>query len=621
MRRLSGLMILLLLAGACDGGKQETGAPKTRKYETTGDSASTVTKPLERSAWFGETHVHSSFSFDAYIYNVRATPDDAYRYAKGEAIFHTSGKDIQSARAIDFMAVTDHAEYLGILPRIANSDNPLSDIPFARELISKDKKRADAAFGKMANSLYKNQPIDELQPPEVVKSNWQAIIDAAERHYEPGKFTTIVGYEWTSIPGHRNLHRNVVFRGGKGQVPALPFSSLDSPKPEALWQFMDGVREQGMAVLAIPHNANLSDGLMFPVEYDSWGKPLGASYADARNRNEPLVEITQIKGTSETHPALSPNDEWADFEIVEGIIGLPDTVGKSQGGYARRAYLDGLILEGGKGFNPYKFGVIGATDSHNASVPSDENNYPGKVGIADDTPQRRRTGVTGGLVSRTYSASGLAGVWAEEHTRESIFDAMARKETFATSGPRIKVRFFGGWHFTGSAMDNADWPTLGYEQGVPMGSDLPVSGSAENIGPAFLVWAQKDPDEASLQRLQIIKGWVENGQSREKVFDIACADDMPPDPETHRCPDNGATVNLSDCSISADKGDIEIASVWRDPEFDADQRAFYYVRVLQNPTCRWSSWDALRNSLPLLEDVPATLQERAWSSPIWYNPT
>lgn len=619
MKKKLAFVLLPALLVACNRDNQEM-------YPDGLQADVSITRPQSsdmdagsRQAWFGETHVHTSFSFDAYIYNVRATPDDAYRFARGEAIQHTSGELIQIARPIDFMAVTDHAEYLGILPHLAAASQE-SLTQFARELISKDKKKADAAFAKIAGSLYESQPIDEIRLPEIRKSNWQAIIAAAERHYEPGKFTTMIGYEWTSTKSHQNLHRNIIFRGGRDKVPDLPFSSLDSPYPEDLWEYMDQLRQRGMPALAIPHNSNLSDGLMFPVETDSRGNALDAGYADTRNRNEPLVEITQIKGTSETYPALSPNDEWAGYEIVEGLIGLPGVKGKVQGSYARRAYLDGLQMEQEQGFNPYKFGVIGATDSHNAGVPADENNYTGKVGIADDTVERRRVGVTGGLVSRTYSAAGLAGVWAEENTRESIFDAMLRKETFGTSGPRIKVRFFAGWNFPEDAFNNPDWPVLGYDNGVPMGSELQGDGVADDLAPVFLVWALKDPDEAPLQRLQVVKGWVENGKTREKVFDIACSDNAAPDPVSHRCPDNGAMVDLADCSISADSGDVELARVWRDPEFDGRQRAFYYVRVLQNPTCRWSTWDAIRNGLPLLSDVPATIQERAWSSPVWYKP-
>ena len=619
MKKILVAVLISILLVSCNRANEELHSAGLQTDESTVRSQASNTVAGSRKAWFGEIHVHTNFSFDAYIYNVRSTPDDAYRYAKGEAIQHTSGGLIQSARPIDFMAVTDHAEYLGILPYLANSSlDSLSQ--FAKELINKDKKRADAAFAKIAGSLYEDLPIDELRPPEIRKTNWHNIITAAERHYQPGQFTTLIGYEWTSIKSHKNLHRNIIFRGGRDEVPDLPFSSLDSPYPEDLWEYMDQLRQRGMPALAIPHNSNLSDGLMFPVETDSWGNVLDAGYADTRNRNEPLVEITQIKGTSETHPALSPNDEWAGYEIVEGIIGLPGAKGKLQGSYTRRAYLDGLQMEEVKGFNPYKFGVVGATDSHNASVPVDENNYTGKVGIADDTVERRRVGVTGGLVSRTYSAAGLAGVWAEENTRESIFDAMLRKETFGTSGPRIKVRFFAGRNFPDDAFNHSDWPALAYENGVPMGSELPGGGVDDDLAPVFLAWALKDPDEAPLQRLQVVKGWVDNGEAKEKVFDIACSDNAVPDPASHRCPDNGAMVNLADCSISSDSGDVELARVWRDPEFDRRQRAFYYVRVLQNPTCRWSTWDAIRNGLPLLTDVPATIQERAWSSPVWYKP-
>ena len=612
-------MAFCVLLAACDGDAQRSVGTTPKKTEKKDTLAETSAIPAGRRAWFGETHVHTSYSVDSSIYNVTSTPDAAYRYAKGYAIGHTSGNKIQSARPIDFMAITDHAEYLGIIHRMKNPKDALSGLSLAGELISDDEERVKDAFVAISSSIRKNQPLAELMNADVMKSGWQSIIDVAEQYYEPGVFTTFIAYEWTSNPTSRNLHRNIIFRGGRGQVPDLPFSSFDSQHPEDLWEYMDHLRQRGMPALAIPHNSNLSDGLMFPVETDSRGNALDAGYADLRNRNEPLVEITQIKGTSETYPALSPNDEWAGYEIVEGLIGLPGVKGKVQGSYARRAYLDGLQMEQEQGFNPYKFGVIGATDSHNAGVPVDENSYPGKVGIADDTVERRRVGVTGGLVSRTYSAAGLAGVWAEENTRESLFDAMLRKETFGTSGPRIKVRFFAGWDFPEDAFNNPDWPALGYDNGVPMGSELQGDGVAGDLAPVFLAWALKDPDEAPLQRLQVVKGWVENGKTKEKVFDIACSDNAAPDPVSHRCPDNGAMVDLADCSISADSGDVELARVWRDPEFDGRQRAFYYVRVLQNPTCRWSTWDAIRNGLPLLSDVPATIQERAWSSPVWYK--
>lgn len=568
----------------------------------------------EKHALFGELHVHTSVSFDAFVFNVKAGPDEAYRYAKGQAIQHTGGAQIKSTRAIDFMAVTDHAEYLGILPMLSRPGNPLSGSPLAKQLSSTNKAEADAAFARLAGSLYEGKPLEELRPPALVKSNWQQVVDAAERHYVPGEFTTLVGYEWTSIPDYRNLHRNVIFRGGQGRLPEQPFSALDSSVPQDLWQYMDEVRARGMGVLAIPHNANLSDGRMFPTDIDERGEALDADYADARSRNEPLVEISQIKGSSETHPALSPNDEWSGFEIVGELIGSGE-VGKVAGSYARRAYLDGLTMNARQGFNPYRFGVIGSTDSHNASVPSDENNYTGKVGFADDTPERRRTGVTGGLRSRTYSAAGLAGVWAPQNTREAVFDALARKETFATSGPRIRLRMFAGHGFGPGLMSSADWAQQAAASGVAMGSTL----ASTEKSPVFLVAAQRDPEEAGLERLQLVKGWVEQGVAHERVFDVACASGDP-DMQQYRCGQTSAGVDLRDCSLKGEFGADQLKVAWRDPEFKAGQEAFYYARVIQRPTCRWSTWDALRTGKPLLEDVPGTIRERAWSSPVWLQP-
>ena len=397
-----------VLLAACDGDGQRPVGTTPKKTEKKDSLAETSAIPADRRAWFGETHVHTSYSVDSSIYNVTSTPDDAYRYAKGSAIGHTSGNKIQSARPIDFMAITDHAEYLGIIHRMKNPKDALSGLSLARELISDDEEIVKGAFIAISSSIRKNQPLVELMKAGVMKSGWQSIIDIAEQHYEPGEFTTFIAYEWTSNPTSRNLHRNIIFRGGREKVPELPFSSFDSQHPEDLWEYMDQLRQRGMPALAIPHNSNLSDGLMFPVETDSWGNALDAGYADTRNRNEPLVEITQIKGSSEAHPALSPNDEWSNFEILQEMFDTgqdqtsADLIPRPSGSYIRQAYLDGLQMEEVKGFNPYKFGVIGATDSHNASVPVDENNYTGKIGIADDTPQQRRTGVTAGLTVRKW---------------------------------------------------------------------------------------------------------------------------------------------------------------------------------------------------------------------------
>ena len=615
--RQFGILALSMATVACSDAKivgpsNSGGAVSSN----TGDSNAELNSSI-KTAWFGELHVHTELSFDADIYNVRVGPDDAYMYAKGHAINHTSGQQVQASKPIDFMAVTDHAEYLGVLRNVADPAHSLSRLPFGQKLTSGDKAASDEAFGQLANSLINEEPIDSLRPPEIVMSNWQKIIDAAERHNEPGVFTTLIGYEWTSLPGFKNLHRNVIFRGGKGEVPELPFSALDSSQPEDLWQYMEENRARGIQSLAIPHNSNLSNGAMFPNEIDSQGNKIDKFYTDTRSRNERLVEVTQIKGTSDTHPTLSPNDEWANFEIVGELIGSGEQ-GKLPGSYARKAYLDGLILANGGVENPYKFGLIGSSDTHNGSGPWDENNYMGKTGISDDTIEKRRTAVTAGLRARTYSASGLAGVWAPENTREAIFDALYRRETFATTGPRIKVRLFGAWDVPKNILEQDNGMEMIIGDGATMGQNLPKRQSDE--APTFILWAMKDPDEAPLQRLQIVKGWIENGESQEQVFDVACSDGKVPDATSHRCPDNGAIVNLKTCEISKDSGDVSLSTIWTDPGFDFQQRAFYYLRVLQNPTCRWSTMDANEAGLDYLDDVPKTLQERAWSSPIWYDP-
>jgi hypothetical protein len=388
---------------------------------------------------------------------------------------------------------------------------------------------------------------------------------------------------------------------------------------------MDEQRAKGIETLAIPHNSNGSNGLMFRLEtFD--GEPLDGAYADTRMRNEPIVEMTQVKGTSEVHPLLSPNDEWADFEIWPYRIGaaIPSD---APGSYVGEAYLNGLVLEESEGFNPFRFGMIGWSDTHNAGGTMEENNYHSKIGFLDATPERRGSvplatpGEYGDFyadsIYHLWGASGLAGVWAEENTREAIFDAMRRKETFATSGPRIRVRFFGGFDFDDELPSSPDMIARAYENGVPMGADLIGEGSR---APNFLAWAFRDPNSAPLQRLQIVKGWIDNGEAQEQIFDVACSDGLEPDPATNRCPDNGATVDLSDCSFSQDLGAAELQALWSDPGFDAGQRAFYYLRVLENPSCRWSTWDAVRAGVEPRPDLPATIQDRAWSSPIWYLP-
>ncbi|MDY0007656.1 MAG: DUF3604 domain-containing protein, partial [Spongiibacteraceae bacterium] len=573
-----------------------------------------------RTAYFGELHVHTMNSPDAYQLNVRSNVRDAYRFALGEAIDHSSGVTIQLSQPLDFIAVTDHAEYMAILPMLADPDSELASSRTARALASEDPEQVRKAQFELLMSMGEGKPIDALVEPTLRNRIWEHYVELAREYYRPGEFTTLIGYEWTSAGGPDNgvnLHRNVLFRSD--QVPAHPYSSFDSYNPEDLWQWMDQQRAAGIALLAIPHNANLSNGLMFSGTQTFDGRPMDASYAEQRLRNEPVVEITQIKGSSETHPALSPNDEWAGFEILDDLLGGTGAYSEPRGSYVRDAWLTGLKLEEDEDYNPYRFGVIGSTDSHNAASQMEENNYHGKIGDADGTPEARRGGSFINKHHIRYSASGLAGVWAESNTREDIYDALARREVFATTGPRISLRVFGAWQWPEAVLDAHDWVEQAYRDGVPMGRELPApNGSAQ--APELLIWAVKDPASAWLQRVQVIKGWLDKGQPSEQVYDVACADELTPDPVTHRCPDNGATVSLETCDFDKHRGDTQLKTRWRDPDFQPAQRAFYYVRVLENPTCRWSTWDSLRTGLPLATDVPPTIQERAYSSPIWYRP-
>ena len=562
----------------------------------------------ERRAYFGDLHVHTKYSADAYSFGARNGPDEAYAFAKGAALRHPSGQIIRMRGApLDFLAVTDHAEYLGNVTALGDPEHPLAGSPLA----AVTQGVMTTAFATFGTALRTGELDPDLHDEGVRRDTWQRIVAAAERHNAPGAFTTFVAYEYSSAPVGM-LHRNVVFRGAR--VPELPFGATDSLDPEELWAWLDRLRADGIEALAIPHNTNLSTGNYF-LTTTFEGEPLDARYAEARLRNEPIVEMTQVKGTSETHPMLSPNDEWADFEVIgDG----------ASGAYVRDALLTGLELRHGQGFNPYRFGFIGSSDTHNVGGALEEPTYHGKIGNLDGRPEWRRVtpveeGAEPSLLELLrngavtgWGASGLAAVWAEANTREAIYAAFRRKETFATSGPRMRVKFFAGY-----GLDPTDDAHL-RASGVPMGGELEAR---RTDAPTFFAWALRDPLSGWLQRVQIVKGWLDaDGARRERVFDVACSDGLSPDPETHRCPDNGADVDLATCAFDHGKGAVELRAAWSDPDFDADQRAFYYARVLENPTCRWSTWEALRMGLPLQPEVPATLQERAWSSPIWIAP-
>ncbi len=583
----------------------------------------------ERNAYFGQTHVHTSWSFDAYVFgNTITGPEEAYEYAVGQPVKHPGGYTVQLKRPLDFQAVTDHAEYVGTV-RLANDPGSvISKLPIAEKLKVRSKDDIEKVYLLLGESMLKKQPIKELLDPEVQGSIWKQTVAIADKYYQPGKFTTFAAYEWSSTPNNMNLHRNVIFKDTK-QVPDVPFSSIDSTHPEDLWAWMDAQRRAGNALLAISHNANLSDGAMFPLDVDSKGRPIDAAWAQDRMNNEPLSEITQLKGTSETHPSLSPDDEFANFEILNYLLGGATRVPRIHGSYIREAYQNGLGMQDARGYNPYKFGVVGASDSHDTAAAYEASAFFGGHGLLDATPQARLSGKKEtGLSMDQLSVSGLGGVWAEENTREAIFAAMQRKETFATSGPRIKVRLFGGWDFSPDVLKQKDWAKTGYANGVPIGGDLPPPKAK---APTFIVWAVKDPDEANLDRIEIIKGWTKSGQIFERIYDVVWSGNRmltraPIENVLYignelTLPPVGNTVDIKTATYENTIGAVELKTVWTDPDFDPSLHAFYYARVLQIPTPRWSTYDAKTLGVPPPSNVPTTIQDRAWTSPIWFTPT
>jgi len=636
-----GYMSLVLVVAACSNPQnRDTGTASdpipSQVNERVDSQARTVGYNAQKNVYFGDLHIHTKNSFDAYIFNVRTTPDDVYRFAKGESVRHPSGYDIKlGGEPLDFVAATDHGAYMGILPQMNNPDSPLSQLELSKTMFGTDPELIVRAFNKIGGSVRSGEPFEEVYDREIIDQTWQDAIAAADRYYEPGNLTTFAAYEFTAVDGRGreddgfaggNLHRNVVF---ENNAPGRLFATLDSANPEDLWDWMDGQRAQGRDVLAIPHNSNVSDGKMFAMTAYDGGK-IDAAYTQQRLLNEPIVEMTQVKGTSETHPALSPNDEYANFEIYELLLASQVT-SKINGSYIREALARGLELEKQTGTNPYQFGLIGSSDSHVVGGAFDEEDYWSKVGIIDGTAEQRGSippngsktweGVTRNETGEDWfsrwGASGYAAVWAEENTRESIFGAMRAKETYATSGTRIKLRFFGG-AMSSDILGNANMIEAAYDAGVPMGGQLEGARYDADNAPSFLAWAMRDPRGAPLDRIQIIKVTNDDGNMVEAIYDMACSDGQTVG-VNNRCPDNGAIVNLETCEASSGQGDPELKAVWTDPDYDSSQNASYYVRVLENPTCRWSTWDALRANAPRHPDLPPTIKERAWSSPIWVS--
>jgi hypothetical protein len=619
MRRvLLAATAIAVLAAGC--------APVAKDARRAGTVASAAAEaeasPTERAqtkVLFGDLHMHTGWSFDAFTFGTTATPEDAYNFAQGGSLAHPAGGVYKLDRPLDFLAVTDHSEFMGVMISMRDPTNPLSKLAVAKAALDKDPKVSNAAFRAVANafrtgdlSVFEDQ---KETARKVTADAWSKTVDIANRQNKPGKFTALIGYEWTSSEEGKNLHRNVIFRGNS--APA-PFTAVDSRRPEDLWKYLDATRRSGQPVLAIPHNSNLSDGAMF-AKVDSDGKPITAAYAATRARNEPLAEITQVKGDSETHPSLSPNDEFADFERLETYVASDRPITKFAGSYVRDAWRTGLSFQDGSGFNPYRFGVIAASDSHVAMSSVLENNYWGKVGLRDGTAQVRLdcTYCAGGSDLSKFGASGLAAVWARENTRAAIFDALQRNETYGTSGPRMQVRFFGGYDLGGVKPGGLGWVESAYRAGVPMGGTLPRSAAK---APSFVVWALKDAIGANLDRVQIVKLWSKNGVSHEKVFEVALSGGRKVDPRTGKAPAVGNTVDVTNATYTNSIGAVTLSARWTDPEFDPAAPAAYYVRVLEIPTPRWSTYDAVRLKRSIPRSLPPTLQERAYTSPIWYDP-
>ncbi|MCP5190434.1 MAG: DUF3604 domain-containing protein [Pseudomonadales bacterium] len=585
------------------------------------------------NVYFGDTHLHTDMSMDAGAFGNRLGMDEAYKFARGEQVNSSNGGPVRLSRPLDFLVVADHSDNMGFFPDMfAGKPFILAD-PTGKKWYDmiKQGKGVDVAIELISLFSQGQFPKALIYTPDSApyKAAWADTVAAAERYNDPGKFTAFIGYEWTSLIMGNNMHRVVVYRDGgdKGgqMVPYTTVPPLGSPNPRDLWKWLAEYEQKtGGNVLAIAHNGNLSNGIMFPISEQYDGKKLDVDYVTQRANWEPLYEATQIKGDGEAHPLLSPNDEFANYETWDfGNLDLSakKTDAMLSGEYAREALKRGLQLEAELGTNPYKFGMIGSTDSHTSLAAVQEDNFFGKHSGAEPAPERLThafmSNVNGTIMGWQQVASGLAAVWAKENTREALFDAMERKEVYATTGPRMMVRFFGGWDFTDKDLNNREPAFAGYERGVPMGGDLPAAQAGK--APSFLVFALRDPIGGNLDRIQIIKGWYDGKKQHEKVYDVAWSGDRKPGKDG-KVPPVGNTVDAKTASWTNTIGASELGAVWSDPDFDPDQRAFYYARVIQIPTPRWSTYDAFRFGVPLPDGAPVATQDRAYTSPIWFNP-
>lgn len=591
---------------------------------------------FKRRPYFGELHLHTSMSLDAWALNTKTTPDQAYRFGRGETILLPAeqvgaqqgvyrNEKVRARRAwpLDFMAVTDHSESMGVFNQLDDPKSTVSQTPFGRRI----RKDPTSLIAAMMNGPEFAKLMQGMNVRAAMLDAWAIEIKAANDNYIPGKFTTLIAYEWSSMnQGKYNLHRNVFFNSDRAPPP---FTSNQSNRPEDLWTYIEKVRANGIDAIAIPHNGNVSGGLMYDWN-DSDGRAIDERYAQRRALNEPLTEIVQTKGQSETIPALSPNDEFADFEIFDNLLVTPGVKSNPDGSYIRQALGRGLAIQSRVGVNPFKYGFVGGSDIHNGLSASDENAFAGSMFGIDP-----RTMLPSGDAARhdlqdehfpvlaaakvVFGSAGLTGVWAEENTRNAIFAALKRKETFATSGTRIRIRMFGGWNFNRAITASRNWVATAYATGVPMGSDLPAK-SETSSGPQLILQAMKDPDGANLDRIQVVKLWLEDGSYKEKIFNVVLSGGRQANVSTARAPTVGDTVDLRKGTYRNTIGAAVLTAVWQDPQFNPKCPAVYYARVLEIPTPRWTTLLAIRNGLPIPKTVPATIQERAWTSPLWYTP-
>jgi hypothetical protein len=640
------LVSLTMTAWAQDstGDRQDVGITGAATQDNIPDGSSArpyspyVDRNFPQRPFFGDTHLHTALSFDAGAFGARLGPREAYQFARGAQVVASSGQPAKLSRPLDFLVVADHSDNMGFFPAFLSGQPNLLADPTGRRwynmIQSGDGQQAalEIIFSFSDGSF--PEPLLFLPGSQGFKNSWQDTIDAAEEFNDPGTFTAFIGYEWTSNTGGNNLHRNVIFRGGAERASLIqPFTVLGptgSDDPRDLWEWMRNYEEKTSgSVLAIPHNGNLSNGLMFPVD-EAFGRALDADYVETRARWEPIYEMTQTKGTGEVHPMLAPDDAFADFEIwdkgnLDGSV--PKDPSMLEFEYARSALKNGLALQQTFGTNPYRFGMIGASDAHTGLAAMEEENFFGKTTPQEPSAERMLatfvsnpdTGVT--VMDWEVGASGYAAVWAEENTRASIWDAMKRREVYGTTGPRMIVRFFGGWEYDESDIRNRLPAEAGYTKGVPMGGELPTPPDGVEA-PTFIVAALRDPIGANLDRIQVVKGWLDaSGSLNERVFDVVWSGDRTPDPETGNVPPVGTTVDLESATFANSIGAAELLTVWTDPEFDPAQSAFYYARVVEIPTPRWTAHDAVRFGIDPLEGTSMTVTERAYTAPIWYTPS